>query len=71
MFYQDLHFCEDIVEDVVSTANAEKPIQKWHSKDKHQLCHEPLQWLGFQGDGIDILFFMTTQFSVQSSVKNW
>ena len=42
-------------------ADADVPIKKWDDQDQFQLCHEALQWLKYQGDEMDEMYFKYAQ----------
>ena len=68
-FYRDSCFSENVVEQKIDSVNVDVLMQKWNDQDQHQLHHEALQWINYQGDEIEGLCMKTEHISTQSGVK--
>ena len=69
VFYQETYFTDKVSITELESSDIDMPIERWSARDEHQLCHESLQWLDYNGDEIDGLCIKTEQHSIQKGAK--
>ena len=68
--YNESYFADDVVEEDLNRFSHQEEIERWTEQDYHQLCHESLQWAGFNGAEIEGLCFKAKNISVQRDKKS-
>ena len=69
MHCSESYFNENMVEEHITTVEADEPIDRWDDKDHHQLYHEALNSMGYNFDDVEGMCLKSEQLIMQKGIK--